>query len=388
MHLRNEFRRGVALILAAIFLFACTTANIRPFGPGQPVRPDTEGERRLWHASMKMEESLLKSGQVYEDQRLCRYLQSIMDRIYPEFKGHIRVHVLKAPVLNAFAMPNGGIYLNLGLIAGLENEAQLATVLAHEGIHFVNKHAALQRQHYHNSSGLLLAASLLGVVGLIAELAMVSSVFGYSQHHEREADTSGYHRLVAAGYDPHEAPRAFQHLITEAKANKVPEPFFFATHPKLETRVRNFNALNAKTGAKGGDRGEAAYQEHVGYLRPLVLQAKIASGKYDAVIAALGNDRIVELYGPKAMFYLGEAYRLRNADGDRDKALACYRTAKRKVVGFAPLFKSLGILYLKTGAYDEAVASFESYLQLNPHGSEREFVRQYIQKANQLKVKP
>jgi beta-barrel assembly-enhancing protease len=385
---RSEIRRAIASTLASVFLFSCTTAHIRPFDPGQQVRPDTEGEKRLWYASVKMEKSLRKSGQVYEDQKLKHYLQSIMDRLYPQFKGRMRVHILKAPVLNAFAMPNGSIYVNLGLIASLENEAQLATVLAHEGIHFVNKHAALQREHYHNTSGLQLAAALLGVAGLVAELAMVSSVFGYSQYHEREADELGYDRLVAAGYDPREAPRAFQHLITEARANKVAEPFFFATHPKLDTRVQNFNALNEKLGVIKGDCGAAAYQEHVGCLRPMVLQAKIAAGKYEAVIAALNIDNVARLYGPKAMFYLGEAYRLRHAEGDRNKAIACYQTTQKELADFAPVFKSLGILYLKTGAYADAVASFERYLQLTPHGSESEFVRQYIQEANQHKVKP
>jgi beta-barrel assembly-enhancing protease len=336
MRWRAECRRTVASLLASAFLFGCAAANMRPFDTGNQVRPDTEGERRLWYASAKMEESLRKSGQVYEDQRLRRYLQSILDRLYPDFKGHMRVHILKAPVLNAFAMPNGSIYVNLGLIAVLENEAQLATVLAHEGIHLVNKHAAIQRAYYHNTGGLRTAAALLGEAGLVAELAMISSVFGYSRHHEQEADELGFERLAAAGYDPREAPRAFHHLIAEAKANKDPEPIFFATHPKLEAREHNFDALNQKITAVRGDRGPARYQENVGYLRPMVLQAKITSGKYDAVIAALTDGRGDRLYGTKAMFYLAEAYRLRNGKDDRNKAIACYQTAQKKLNGFAP----------------------------------------------------
>jgi tetratricopeptide (TPR) repeat protein len=388
MRWRHDIRRAAASLLAMTFLFGCTAFNMRPFDSGNQIRPDTEGERRLWYAAVKMEESLGKSGQIYNDPRLCRYLQSILDRLYPEFKGHMRVHVLKEPVLNAFAMPNGSIYINLGLIAALENEAQLATVLAHEGIHFVNKHAALQRAYYHNTGGLRTAAALLGVAGLVAELAMVSSVFGYSRYHEKEADELGFERLVAAGYDPREAPGAFHHLIAEARANKVPEPFFFATHPKLETRVRNFDTLNQKIAVAGGDRGTVPYQAHVGHLRPIVLQAKITTGKYDAVIAALNDGQDGRLYGPKAMFYLGEAYRLRNGQGDRSKAIACYQCAQKELNGFAPLFKSLGILYLKTGAYERAAASFKKYLQLNPHGSQSEFVRQYLQKANRREVNP
>ncbi len=388
MRRRGESRRALAAALASLFLFGCATANIRPFDTGHPLQPDTEGERRLWYASVKMEEGLRKSGQVYEDPGLTRYLQSILDRLYPEFAGHMRVHILKAPVLNAFALPNGGIYVNLGLIAVLENEAQLATVLAHEGIHFVNKHSALQRENYHSTTGLRMAAALLGVAGIIAELAMVSSVFGYSRHHEQEADERGYDRLVAAGYDPREAPRTFQHLIVEAKANKVPEPFFFATHPKLELRVENFNALNAKMGGREGLRGEDEYQRNVGPIRPMVLQTKIRAGRYDAVIAALSDDGVVRRYGPQGMFYLGEAYRLRDGQDDRDHAIACYQSAQKEIPGFAPLYKSLGILYLKSGANRRAAASFEKYLQLNPHGGESGFVRQYLRQAREREVQP
>ena len=82
------------------------------------------------------------------------------------------------------------------------------------------------------------------VVGLAANLLVVSSVTGYSRELEGEADAQGYKRLVAAGYDPREAPKLFKLMMDEVKASGVDEPFFFSTHPALEDRYDNYLRLS------------------------------------------------------------------------------------------------------------------------------------------------
>ena len=86
-----------------------------------------------------------RSGQRYEDRRATAYLQGVMDRLYPEFKGKIHVHLYDFTQLNAFALPNGSVYFNIGLLARIGNEAQLAAVLGHEAAHFVEKHSFRER---------------------------------------------------------------------------------------------------------------------------------------------------------------------------------------------------------------------------------------------------
>jgi predicted Zn-dependent protease len=376
----SNIYRIIAAFLALALLSGCATGNIQPFRNAQHLGPATEGENRLWHAARKIEMTFKKSGQIYEDPELCHYLQGVMDRLYPEFDGKITVTILKAPVLNAFALPNGSIYVNTGLIAAMENEAQIAAVLAHEGIHFVNKHSALQRRNYHSSVGVSWAVALLGIP-FLSEIISASSIFGYSQQLEKEADRLGHKRLRDAGYDIRQAPRTFRHLAIEAKANKIPEPFFFSTHPKLENRIKNFKELNASITDHSGVVNTELYQQYVAGLRPMVLREKIAVGKYESVIAVLTQEELMPMYGQHRYFYLAEAYRLRNQTGDLEKAVKAYETAASSCPDFAPLFKSLGIVYLKSKRFNQAVNCFERYLKLNPNDKNSAFVKQYLKQA-------
>jgi hypothetical protein len=119
-----------------------------------------------------------------------------MDRLYPEFKGKIQVHLYDSTQLNAFALPNGSVYFNIGLLARIANEAQLAAVLGHEAAHFIEKHSFRERVSAKN-------ASAFAVSGIpFASLAAVSSISGFSRDLEREADMKGYARLVKGGLRP------------------------------------------------------------------------------------------------------------------------------------------------------------------------------------------
>jgi predicted Zn-dependent protease len=352
-------------------------APIRHFTRTSEISPETEGERRLWSAAEKIDVSLRKSGQIYEDEVLRGYVQSVLDKLYPEFKGKMVVHLLRAPILNAFVLPNGSIYVNLGLIATMENEAQLASVLGHEGVHFLQKHSALQRERFHQAAGISLAISMLGIP-FVGDLAAISSIFGYSRELEREADRLGFEHLASGGYDVKEGARAFEHLAREAKANKTKEPFFFSTHPRLEERIASFKEL-AREAQGGGAVGKEVYQDHVGPLRPMVLEAKIDLGKYDAVIAALTTPELLPMYPEPSLYFLGEAYRLRNGDGDLQRSIEAYRTVQGTSPEYAPVYKSLGLVHLKMERLDDAKTCFEKYLALDPQGDDAGFVVMYLE---------
>ena len=98
------------------------------------------------------EDKLAKTGDVHDDPSLVQYLERIAARVLPrEGKAAegpaIRVIVFRDPTLNAFAMPNGRVYLHTGLLARVENEAQLAAVMAHELTHVTDRHAlTVQRE--------------------------------------------------------------------------------------------------------------------------------------------------------------------------------------------------------------------------------------------------
>ncbi len=368
----------ICIVITLVF-GGCRSATIKPFqGQEDPVQARTDGEKRLWLSAGKLDEALVKSGQIFENEPLRAYLQGITDHLYPEFQGAIKIHLLKDPVLNAFALPNGSIYINTGMIAALENEAQIATVLAHEGVHFTHKHSALQREHTHNAIGASIAVSLLGVP-FIGQLVALSSIFGYSQEHEYEADCLGYERLSRAGYDTRQSPKTFEHLLREAKADKISEPFFFSTHPALEKRIENFNKLNADTPSKETQIHEARYNAIVGPIREMVIKEKIKMGRYSAVVAALTHNELSVLYPSHCEFYLGEAYRLRGEKDDAKKALDAYLEAGKKDPSFSLVDRAIGMVYYKNEDYPNARQYFEIYLKKAPDAEDAGFISHYLE---------
>ncbi len=129
--------------------------------------------------------------------------------------------VLRDPSMNAFSLLQGGIYVHAGLLARLDNEAQLAHVLAHEITHTVKRH---QLKFVRSTKNKTVAAKLAEIVlapaagafaggggaSLVSSLiglTYAASVTGYGRENEEEADLEGLRLMAAAGYRAEEAPR-------------------------------------------------------------------------------------------------------------------------------------------------------------------------------------
>ncbi len=253
---RTLMRAGV-FVLIVVGLVGCAGAPVKPFSDAADTRNLTHDQLVVWHQSNEQDEALANVGAVYDDPALQAYLQGVINRLYPQFEGAIRVHVLKSPVPNAFMMANGSCYVQLGLLALFDNEAQLAAVLGHEGGHFVRQHGLQMHEYAQNTAAL---AMVLGMVVPIVGPAMaVSSIYGYSREMEAEADSIGFERLKAAGYDVRQAIVPFELLDQYSQALNIKEPYFFADHPKLETRIQYYRAQAAITGQTSGYAGEKAY---------------------------------------------------------------------------------------------------------------------------------
>ena len=113
--------------------------------------------------------------------------------------------VIDQPDINAFALPDGYIYINRGLITYLNSEAQLVAVLAHEVGHVTaNHHARGERAQIGSSvvSGLLAVLTRSADVGEASALWGTSMVSGYGREMELEADELGSKYLFQSGYDP------------------------------------------------------------------------------------------------------------------------------------------------------------------------------------------
>lgn len=369
-------KRRALLGMLLCGLCACQGPVTR-FDDGEATQEISTEEQRLWLAADQFDQNLELGGYLYKDPAIQAYMQAILDKLYPQYKGVMRVRVNNAPSLNAFALPNGSIYINTGMLARLENEAQVATVLAHEGAHFIMRHGWQQNRNTKTTAAVSLSLGLLTGVPALSQLAAVSSIYGFSRELEREADAIGFARLKAAGYDVEESYATFEYLLEEVKALDIDEPFFFSSHPRLTERIESFKALSAESAGEGGYTGEADYKRVAALLKIETLRAYLAMGRYQSVFIMLDEAKELATYPAYAPFFLGEAYRLRDQDGDKPLAEAAYLKAIERSPQFADAHRALGIYYMKENEAVKARAYFDTYLHLAPEAADRAYIEQY-----------
>ncbi|WP_338793007.1 M48 family metallopeptidase [Bernardetia sp. MNP-M8] len=158
---------------------------------------------------------LLWSGSVLFGDTITTYVQEVGNKVlenYPDLQGKIYFYVTKEHSVNAFTTPEGFIFVNLGLLAHLDNEAQLAFILAHEITHFTKKHSInqfLYNEEVRNESKGSIARLLSRSKSLYEEQAKKSS---YSKEQEIEADDEGWDIFSKTSYDLSEAVAAFEAL--------------------------------------------------------------------------------------------------------------------------------------------------------------------------------
>lgn len=175
---------------------------------------------------------------------VTQYVQQLGKRlakvIPAQYSWPFQFHVVQQSDINAFALPGGPIFVNLGTINASDNEAQLAGVMAHEIAHIYMQHSAKRapRQQWANVLGAL--GGLLG--GAYGGLAQMGIQFGagsllmkYSRQDEAQADSVGAIILYKAGYDPRAMADFFAKL---EKAGGGGGPQFLSDHPNPGNRVQ------------------------------------------------------------------------------------------------------------------------------------------------------
>jgi len=383
--------RLFAMAISMLLLSSCATTNVAPVGQQESFKLQ-EDERRIWNRSSEEEARLNRSNLIYDDPALTAYVNEVAQKLIPhnvEEKGlSIEVKIIKNPLLNAFAYPNGVIYVHTGILAKMDNEAQLSTLLGHEMTHVTHRHAVQQFRTVKNTTAVLatiqMASVPFGVYGNLANvlgtIGAMASVTGYSREMETEADSVGMGLMADAGYDPQEAPQLFVYLKSDLEKNDVKEPFFFGSHPRLQERINNFNQyLETSYSGKTGEKGEKKFNQLIATLLLDNAMMDLDMGRYSS--AQEGVEKFLRLMPSNARghFCLGEVYRQRGEKEDSRKAEEEYRRALSCDPNFPPARKGLGILYYKQGKSAKSVEEFEKYLQLLPDALDREYIKQYIQ---------
>jgi predicted Zn-dependent protease len=151
--------------------------------------------------------------------------------------------VVDSHVKNAFSCPGGIIFLSNGLLQLLENEGQLANILAHEVAHVQHKHAltSIKRARFLQGVGQISAATMDGEKGqqfesMLGDLQTVLFDKGLDKNMEFEADKSGMEIAYRTGYDPSGMIKVLQSL-QHVQSGSTQQGSWFSTHPPLSERI-------------------------------------------------------------------------------------------------------------------------------------------------------
>ncbi len=338
----------------------------------------------MWDESHEAATALRRRGMLVAEEAYVARLNELMTELYPEFGGSIKVRILREVVPNAMAFPNGDVYISLGLLGRLENEAQIAMVLAHEGAHFVQRHG------YQGRNRRLVAGTLANIAGLTFGLAgalggqiiFLGGAAGHGRDMEREADQIGFARLQKLGYGRADAKRAFEVLRDDAKqSDETKTIYLFASHPMLDERIET-------VGAAGGanDTSRVPSENFPAMHRKLQLNwlaAEIGAGRQKALVAALEDDARRANMPPEANYYLSEAYRMRANKEDEALAAKWLAKAYELTPTFPPVLRAAGLAAMKEGNAANAATFFKQYLELAPEATDRAFVQSYLNRIEQ-----
>lgn len=161
--------------------------------------------------------------------------------------------------INAFATAGGFVYVNTGLIAAADNEAELASVMAHEIGHISGRHVLKSIKKAAIEQGLASAAGVdrNTAIGLGVQLGLR---LPRSREYEYQADETGLNALVKAGYAPAGMTGFFEKLLGKGRSM----PTFLSTHPNTEDRIQAIKqAIDPATANQGDGLDSAAYKAKI-----------------------------------------------------------------------------------------------------------------------------
>jgi len=249
-------RHSIAFLIAFVLLFppnALTAKNKKKRNAdieGIGERDINRGSWNLYSPEREMElgerlaRDVERSSRLLYDPVVTAYIRQLADRMarHSDLRMPLQVRVIDSDEINAFALPGGHFFINTGLILETQNEAELASVIAHEIAHVAARHATKQitRAQLWNwvSFPLIFVGGPVGLglqQGLM--LAVPLTFLKFSRNFEREADFLGQQYHYAAGYDPAAFLDFFERMKQKERKEHGGIAKAFSTHPMTKERI-------------------------------------------------------------------------------------------------------------------------------------------------------
>lgn len=448
-------RKPTNLIVAAL-CFCIVFISINPVAlaqkktaPVEATPPPLNEEFKFGEVDLEVLEQvdlldlrLERDGLVLADESANAYLRRIGQSLVPRGlvleKVSWKFRVLRDPQPNAFALPNGSIYVTTGLVTLLDNESQLAAIIAHELTHVMRRHTYMHNRSNRkkfltmNVMSAVGAYAPFGVVGAVitvvttvAPFIVMATIYGYSRDLEREADLKGIDMMISAEYPPEEMVNVMKLLNKDFEGENI--RLFYNDHPSLDERIKY---LSGYLGARADtvthqmelNRERASYFRNVESVMRHDLQLAINAGRVRSAVYLA--QRLVDFRADSEnLFWLAESYRTlgprspqlteqeltnsakkaatkkrekRTAEEEERELLATpagkdnwqrhqemaeqlYRRALSAENPVPVAHRGLGMLYEKLERATDATAAYEKYLELSPSAIDRGRIQRRIE---------
>ena len=390
-----------------------------------------------------------RDGLVLADEPANAFLRRVGKSLIPRDLELERVswkfRALRDPQPNAFALPNGSIYVTTGLLTLIDNESQLAAIIAHELTHVMRRHTYVYNRSNRKKFLSMNVMSMIGafapggvvgavitIVTTVAPFIMMATIYGYSRDLEREADLKGIDMMISAEYAPEEMVNVMKLLNKDFEGENI--RLFYNDHPALDERIKYLSSYLGSRADRVTHQMELN-RERSAYFRimePVMrhdIQLAIKAGRGRSAIYLA--QRLVDFHeDSENLFWLAESYRtlgprapqltekqltndakkdaakksLKRTDEEEERDLLAtpegkanwekhqqmaeqfYRRALNAENPAPVVHRGLGMLYEKLGRGTDAVAEYEKYLELSPSAIDRGRIQRRIE-ALKEKVK-
>ncbi|MEL6478435.1 MAG: M48 family metalloprotease [Pseudomonadota bacterium] len=276
-----RFFRALAVTLALTGVAAGCAPNT------QNTQASIAEEQR---ASRQLVADLRAKDKLITDRGLNTYVNGVVNRIAgqrPPGSVPLQAYIVKDASINAFTTGGGYLFVNAGLLAAMENEAQWATVAAHEVAHIDRGHISAGKAN-RQAVGVLgaivgIGAAAAGVSGGLTNLAIGlgqnAAVSSFSRSQETDADTTGFKYASAAGYNMVEGAKSFEVLARVYGSQGGLAAAFFSSHPQSPERQAQLTSLAQQSGATRGRIGKQSHDNATKKIRREVLEFLEAEGR-------------------------------------------------------------------------------------------------------------
>ena len=323
---------------------------------------------------------VFKYYELVEDPIVVEYVNTIGNQLVsylPERLFNYHFYVVKTDSYNAFATPAGHIFINSGLFLAMEQEEELAGILAHEIAHVYCRHIsqAIERSKKIGMATLagMAAGVLLGAATGEAEAgealakgsmaAGQSAQLAYSRENEIQSDQLGLAYMTKAGYSGEGLLKILKKIRSKQWFGSDVVPTYLTTHPAVEDRIAYIGTWLAAQSEKSGPKSKVN-NDNFERVHTLLLTRY---GDQDTAFANLEAAVSAHPEDPQAHYQYGL---ILAQMGRRDEAIRHIKMALEKRAFDPYILNDLGRIYYLDGQYQKAISILESVYSIKPDYSE------------------